>query len=125
MKPVHAKRLLKLADFLEKLPRKRFDYATWVGDTWDGTPLQSESCGTTACALGWAATMPLFRRLGASLKKYTDYEGGFVCFKGRSRMHCFLFTGGAGKYGETPMPDSVTPKQAAKHIRNFVAARSK
>lgn len=57
-----ARRLLVLAEFLEKLPMARFDYQSWVGNDWKGK--QDLSCGTTACALGWAATMPEFRALG-------------------------------------------------------------
>lgn len=59
------RRLLKLADFLEKLSRKRFDYSCWVGEDWEGK--QDLSCGTTACALGWATTIPSFRRVGLRL----------------------------------------------------------
>lgn len=66
MKPhVQKRRLLKLADFLDALPPKRFDFSRWVGDDWQGD--EQLSCGTTACALGWAATIPEFRKLGVSL----------------------------------------------------------
>lgn len=66
MKKVHAQRLLKLAKFLDELPEERFDLATWVGRSWKGK--QDLSCGTTACALGWACTIPEFRKLGARLR---------------------------------------------------------
>ncbi len=59
---MNAARLLLLADFLDKLPPERFRFATWVGDTWGGKP--DLSCGTTACALGWATTIPEFREAG-------------------------------------------------------------
>lgn len=62
---VGRRRLLKLADFLKKLPANRFDYTSWVGLDWQGK--QDLSCGTTGCALGWATTMPEFRRLGLRL----------------------------------------------------------
>lgn len=62
---IYKSRLLKLADFLEKLPPKRFAYDMWVGSHWRGNT--NLSCGTTACALGWATTMPIFRRLGLRL----------------------------------------------------------
>lgn len=67
MHVMHARRLLKLADFLETIPETRFDLRTWVGDSWKGK--QDLSCGTTACALGWACTMPEFRKLGVRLKR--------------------------------------------------------
>lgn len=47
--------LLQLADFLEKLSPERFDYGVWVGETWKGDP--DLSCGTTACAAGWACVI--------------------------------------------------------------------
>lgn len=62
----YGKRLLKLADFLDKLPPKRFNYCKWVGDDWRGA--KDLSCGTTACALGWATTIPQFRKLGLFLR---------------------------------------------------------
>lgn len=46
--------LEQLADFLEKLPPERFYYGHWVGRGWRGQP--DLSCGTTACAFGWACT---------------------------------------------------------------------
>jgi hypothetical protein len=60
--------LLLLADFLDKLDPARFDYTDWVGDSWEGK--QDLSCGTTACAMGWACTMPEFRALGLRLGKH-------------------------------------------------------
>jgi hypothetical protein len=53
---MNKERLLKLADFLDALPPERFNYGSWVGDDWKG--MQDLSCGTTACALGWATTIP-------------------------------------------------------------------
>lgn len=68
MTKLHAKRLLKLADRLESVPRKQFDMATYFTETYGPEP----DCGTAACALGWACTMPEFKRLGLGLK--LDYE---------------------------------------------------
>jgi hypothetical protein len=136
----YAARLLKLAEFLEKLPRKRFNYSTWFGRDWKGKP--DLSCGTTACALGWAATMPNFKRLG--LEPWFDYT---------SRFHEFSLHGHRANYikigdeifgltedeagylfaydneGWTPLPMSphadAGPKQVAKHIRRFVEYKYK
>lgn len=83
----YASRLLKLAAFLEKLPPERFSLATWVGRFWAGK--QDLSCGTTACAMGWAATMPEFRRLGLRLYS-TDVAwngGGLVAISGDSAIY--------------------------------------
>jgi len=62
---VYKKRLLKLADVLRKLPEAKFDYGSWVGNNWKGK--SDLSCGTTACALGWATTIPSLRRAGLRL----------------------------------------------------------
>lgn len=46
----------------------RFSLTTWVGS--DNVPWQGKSdlsCGTSACAMGWAATIPSFQALGLSL----------------------------------------------------------
>ena len=64
-----ARRLLNLAAFLENLPKERFYFGTWAGTEekpfgGDGVHL---SCGTTACALGWCATLPWARAAGMRL----------------------------------------------------------
>lgn len=48
-------RLEALAQFLRELPRKKFNYDQWVGDDYQGKP--DISCGTTACAFGWATVI--------------------------------------------------------------------
>jgi hypothetical protein len=133
-------RLLKLADFLDTLPRKRFDFGCYVDtETWKGKP--DLSCGTKACAMGWATTMPFFRRLGLRLN-----EDGIVCLKDdldkpgnffaevdkiagdklfglTSVAYEFLFVP-QGTSGVNPLQVDATPKQVAKHIRKFVAKRT-
>lgn len=59
------RRLLALARRLREIPNRRFDFLAVVGDNWKGNP--DLSCGTTACALGWAATMPYFKALNLRL----------------------------------------------------------
>lgn len=64
---VSRNRLLTLASFLEALPNRRFDFSVLVdGETWKGK--EDLSCGTTACAMGWAPTIPAFRKAGLSMK---------------------------------------------------------
>lgn len=75
------RRLTVLADFLDKLPEGRFDYSIWVGHDWQGDP--SLSCGTTACALGWATAIPEFFARGLFLDKdlecvLLDHQGDFL-----------------------------------------------
>jgi len=55
---MNKKRLLKLADFLEELPRKLFDFGTIAHAEKGLTPKQAlkagPKCGTVGCAMGWA-----------------------------------------------------------------------
>src|SRR5688572_7294928 len=76
---VYAARLLRLAELLEALPRKRFNFTSWVGDDWRGA--SDLSCGTTACALGWATTIPSLRRAGLRMAR-ADGGVGFVRMAG-------------------------------------------
>lgn len=132
MKKVYAKRLLKLADFLEALDPEDFDYSTWCNARWTGEP----SCGTTACALGWATAMPCFRRLGARMisggHPYLEGdEDGYIptlshkLFGLNEMEHDHLFEGYAlwDADGEVVAPALkwyCTHQQAAAHIRRFV-----
>ncbi len=136
---LHGTRLLRLAAFLEALPRKKFDYTTW------GKKLPT--CGTVACALGWGCTLPFARKAGARLTfnpfHKDEYEVGAVGY-----YSCEF-----GDFGEDPgekvygqqgddfemlfypegsrcevtlrpgmkqLGDKATPKQVAKNIRAFV-----
>lgn len=65
-------RLEKLIAYIAKLPPQRFNFCVLAGEDWQGKP--DLSCGTVGCALGWATTMPFFRRLGLHLSK----SAGFV-----------------------------------------------
>lgn len=64
---IHFDRLLKLADFLETVPEGRFDFGHWAGEDWRGA--QDLSCGTSACAMGWAPSIPEFAALGLRLAR--------------------------------------------------------
>lgn len=67
MKKKHASNLRLLAKLLiERVDPDRFYFATWVGEDWQGA--QDLSCGTTGCAVGWAATFPEFRDQGLALQ---------------------------------------------------------
>lgn len=67
MKPNHTKdqrkRLFLLARLLDRVPRKHFDMKWWIirHNHYQSTLGPEESpndCGTTACACGWALTIP-------------------------------------------------------------------
>jgi hypothetical protein len=148
---VYKQRLLALAELLETLPRKRFDYSHWAGDEWKGkTDL---SCGTSACALGWATTMPSLRKLGLRLVKdlsgwvavkliskngtfMNETEAAHEVFGVSEQEFQYLFIPGDDDEDEditlpelglnTYAPgENATPKQVAKHIRKFVKAKYK
>jgi len=140
---VYKRRLLALADLLQKLPAKRFNYSSWVGDDWGGK--SDLSCGTTACAFGWATTMPSLRRLGLVLHKvhqdisevklhkngkylepdkaarevfglsYGEFEYLFVPYSGRELT--------SYKLPESYLGDRASAKEVAAHIRKFVEAK--
>ena len=63
---IYKQRLLDLAAFLDKLPESKFEFSQWG-------ILDSSSCLTKGCALGWAAQMPQFQELGLKLYRPSDY----------------------------------------------------
>ena len=138
----YRKRLLCLAEFLDALPPEKFDFAKWVGERWDG---RRSLCGTTACALGWATTMPEFRMLGLRVRKFRigGFFHGVVCLKDNDNPIGFRgdFDEAAEKvfgldYEETHelfvpyphlenpvrgrLPANASAKEVAEHIRAFV-----
>lgn len=139
---IFKRRLLKLADHLDDVPRNKFDYNSYVGEDWGGKA--NLSCGTTACALGWATTIPSFRRLGLYLNDNFDvdiknYNGlnsdmwgspaiaASIIFGLKENEFEYLFIPRDRDLNRTPPEfkgikpgENATPKQVAKHIRQFV-----
>ena len=146
MLKVYRDRLLKLAAFLDKLPRKKFDFSVFY----------EVNCQTKACALGYCPTVfPKDWMVGK--KPYEiieDAQGGKlkeygVCLKSMQlkvpgREASFLsareFFGlinsevealflGDCAYMETQylkeFGDDATPKQIAGNIRRFIAHKDK
>lgn len=137
--------LTKLADFLDTLPTSRFNFRRYFGHDW--TP---EQCGTTACALGWATTIPEFKMSLYRASDHTDF-----CHPGRSdgigvngdawetvcaaTLHTFDLTPEETQYLFVPdidhdyhdisarpcqqyaLTQKATPKHVAEHIRDFIA----
>ena len=71
-------RLQHLKEILKAVPKKNFDLRTWAGTP--SSSLEEDAklikrgatpvtCGTTACALGWAATDKEFKKAGLHLVK--------------------------------------------------------
>lgn len=144
---VYEQRLLKLAAHLDKVRPSRFDFARWAGDDWKGKA--NLSCGTTACALGLATTIPSFRRLGLRLfrrdggfgkpwvgltsdtSERSAYNAAGHVFGVSAEEFEFLFLPNGQqehtyaedqeqKYGRTAPESKATPKEVAAHIRYFV-----
>ena len=67
--------LLMIVDRLKSVKPERFDLGNWAGSNlipWQGR--DDLSCGTIACAIGWATTIPEFRAAGFCLKKHSWLE---------------------------------------------------
>lgn len=85
MKKHHAERAFTLIDFLNNVPRAAFDIESWYYqndlettyeqsvrnkarfDKGENPKKLHKDCGTTACALGWACSIPELRRKGLYL----------------------------------------------------------
>jgi hypothetical protein len=150
--PVGARRLLKLADYLDTVPDERFYYGTWVSGLsgrYDFDMYVRLTCGSTACALGHAATMPEFRKLGLKLRRNISLRGNGIVelkfkrhgvyYEARNEQAAKIFfklDQGEVEYlfypdwdgeGESPidgLPAAPTvaanAKEVARHIRRFV-----
>lgn len=130
------KRLEKVAALLEKLPPERFFYGTWAGTEdkpWKGA--QDLSCGTTACAMGWACTIPSLRdRRRAGLRLETcnwDLKKAMVCNVNGANdydaaQQAFALTVEEAEYLFQPNDSRLGVKasafEVARHIRRFIAA---
>lgn len=72
---MNRKRLQVLARFLGGIKRKHFDLGSWCeidGGKLAGGKIEKVGCGTTACAMGWAANVPSFHRDGLRLSRSVD-----------------------------------------------------
>lgn len=134
---IQAARLLRLADFLDALPEDRFSFDVWASYDWTDS-----QCGTSACALGWATTIPEFRALGLCMKVDPAEEWKSpvldTCTKPTWEATCdatreifgldkemtqYLFVANNGEdHGYGPqLFDDATASEVADHIREFVA----
>lgn len=126
---MNKERLLKLAAILDKVPRKHFDIQTYF----HGDVAQPHQCGTTACAMGYAALDRGFKRAGLKLVK-REYNAGeytvrYGIDEGVTVAKKFfqidyneadsLFGGMGYLYGRDSY--AVTPKMVARKIRKLVA----
>ena len=130
--------LENLADLLDALPPDRFDYDRFVGCNWQGK--DDLSCGTTACAFGWAATMPIMKLHGLRLRAQPcgpcayaprfsfrssrwrhAYDVARVAFALNFDENKYLFVPGVHLSGMPRSPGMFASAQdVAAHIRNFL-----
>jgi hypothetical protein len=121
---MNKKRLLKLADLLEKVPPKNFNMDVYADAPEEAT--DRPICATSACALGWATTIPEF---GLDLVQSAgmfvlvreiatgDYESAMWYGVSRRAFDLSVDEAKAIFYSDW----NATPKQKAKQIRRMVA----
>ena len=122
-------RLLRLAAFLETVPNRRFYMYSWFDDIKAGgvvcdlPPPTKTRCGTSACALGWATSIPAFRRAGLTVRMYKGdmIRPLFGRLEGEDAAKAF-FGITTSEVEELFLGDQVTPKKKARELRT-VAAR--
>lgn len=120
MTPTHKRRLLRLAKLLDTVPRERFSMSGWS----NGPITKKRPCGTTACAAGWATTIPEFRMEGLRLYRLFDHQDLF--YRQRTADEAAELFFGPGTF--VALFDSALPggpKTAAKRIRDYVQRKSK
>lgn len=133
------KRLLKLADFLDTLPRQKFNFDRIAEQS--GKPMLAAlltgktRCGTVACAIGWMpAVFPRHLKWSSADElrpdvhlradeAMTDFDAASVFFDIAIEEADFLFTPGSLDNGWSGLPGHATPKRVARHIRAFVRKR--
>ena len=128
------KRLRTLAKFLLTVPEGNFKLDTWRNADGDSNvtdeKLNSHPCGTTACAVGWACSIPEFKKLGLSMS-YTSDRAWTSCpvfagkenwkavnkFFGLAREESEYLFQADSYYWEIGIP---LPSDVATRIKNFV-----
>lgn len=135
-------RLLKLCALLESLPKEadqHFNMVDWFEHRGkrhkhgldDGDMIERKhltACGTSACALGWATTLPYFRDLGLRMT-YSKEKGGVISFDGMSGVEGGVFPIAKAAFEMADEQQAVlffrdigasTPKQWAAQVRQII-----
>lgn len=126
---VGLKRLQRLALLLDGVPPERFDMSHWSRgkcSPWTGESeaFAPPTCGTTACAGGWATTVPEFQLAGLKM------DGGMPIYDGQDGYQaCIAFFRVPGRNRALerlfdPLADEKknTPRAVARRIRQFIAS---
>lgn len=83
MKKHHINRLEKLYAFLGTIKPNRFYFGEWAMTQEAAEEYGVHACGSTACALGWAGSMPEFRKRGLKMKINEGCDIGLVELEGK------------------------------------------
>lgn len=140
------RRLTVLIAFMSKLPKaaaEHFDMGTWHEHTGyhehvkAGEPIKKNdllSCGTSACALGWAATVPSFQKAGLSTYMSAPFGSIRFAVKGEqlspydAASRFFDIDGEEARLffsTKGPCYQAKTPQQWAKLAKRIVASKSR
>jgi len=109
---MNKKRLLKLADYLDTVPRKNFNIDIW-------------RCGSVGCAMGHACDIPAFKRVG--LKLMTRYDmlcpalGRLIAFDAAAKLFSITHYQATCLFSPIGYGRQRGPGVVAKRIRRFVA----
>lgn len=141
MKAIHKKRLLKLAEHLEKgkLIHKVFDFATFNSEKKEPIPgwdyhkyieAKPYKCGTLGCALGempavdkkkWNFDKTANPHLKGTRKSAWDSAEEYFGISDTAVEHLFSpHSQDTDEYGGVLLGDDATAKQVASNIRKFV-----
>jgi hypothetical protein len=126
---MNVERLQKLADFLKRPIPGRFNMREWIKEDIDD---EGNVCGTAACALGWACTIPEFRAAGLTLsepairtgfRRYSprcegerSYTAGAKFFGLGLEQAMYLFD-----FDRYPDPHHITRCEVVERIEEMIA----
>ena len=113
------KKLLKVADMLDNLTPEeagKFNMESWNSEG---------DCGTTFCAIGWAAHKGLFKNLSLFKGEHSSHNTlNYRCFKGWDAVTAlFEINGHDADYLFSDNYQRDTPELVAENIRDYVAGR--
>lgn len=138
-----AERMLRLAEFLDILPRERFDFST-TRKEWTEKDVRHNghgSCGTVGCAIGWCPNAlpevcsvknsfddsdqydPTFYVDGKMVDPHRDWVNvGELLFEIPYQDSFDLFTPWhSAPHDGTVLAGNASPKTVAQSLRNYVA----
>jgi hypothetical protein len=118
------RRLLLIADKLDKVDESKFNFAYYFsrnGSCLVGYEWNINECGSAACALGFATTIPEIRDAGLTAKDISMGMAQRVLGISYEELNYLFYPGEGNAYNNCPLPTSATSKEVSAHIRNFVA----